>query len=224
MVLKEKMKEETGECFSLNSWLIKCIGDALHHHKEILAFRNGSKIIIFDDIDISVMVEMQSNGFKHPVLQVLRKVDKKPLNAIFAEMDEIKEKRDAGTLLSDEERKNIGRFVKLPRFLRKFFWKRLHQNPFFQKDKIGCATVNSVGLYSKFETWGVAPSIIKTQIIIGSITKEPVIKNDEIIPGYKLLVSLVVNHDLVTGSQIMDFGNTLGEYIEHARGLKECFK
>ena len=51
-------KARTGEGLSFTGWVMKCIGQAVSEHKHIQAMRKGRKsLILFDDVDISVVVE-----------------------------------------------------------------------------------------------------------------------------------------------------------------------
>jgi len=52
-----ELKSRTGEALSFTGWVMKCIGQAVSEHKHIQAMRKGRKsLILFDDVDISVVV------------------------------------------------------------------------------------------------------------------------------------------------------------------------
>ena len=54
----QKIKEETGQSYSLTAYIAFCLGKALDKHKHIQAYRKGlSKLVIFDDVDIDIAIE-----------------------------------------------------------------------------------------------------------------------------------------------------------------------
>ncbi|NIM04069.1 MAG: dihydrolipoamide acyltransferase, partial [Armatimonadetes bacterium] len=74
-----KHKEKTGEALSFTGWIMRCIGQAVDEHKYVQAMRKGKKVVIFDDVDISVMVERVVEARVFPVVFVVRKANKKSL-------------------------------------------------------------------------------------------------------------------------------------------------
>jgi len=52
---------------------MKCIRQAVNEHKYVQAMRKGKKIVIFDDVDISVMVERVVGDRFFPVIFVVAK-------------------------------------------------------------------------------------------------------------------------------------------------------
>jgi pyruvate/2-oxoglutarate dehydrogenase complex dihydrolipoamide acyltransferase (E2) component len=81
-----KHKEKTGEALSFTGWIMKCIGQAVNEHKHVQAMRKGNKIVIFDDVDISVMVERIVDDRVFPVVFVVRKANEKSLREIHDEI------------------------------------------------------------------------------------------------------------------------------------------
>lgn len=50
-------RKESGARISFTAWLLKVIGGTISRHKEVAAFRCGRrKLMVFDDIDISIVV------------------------------------------------------------------------------------------------------------------------------------------------------------------------
>ncbi|MGA1873261.1 MAG: 2-oxo acid dehydrogenase subunit E2 [Thermoplasmatota archaeon] len=78
---------------SFNSWLIKCIGEAVAGFDRIHGIRKGKrKVVIFRDVDISILIEREVNGQKVPLPYVVRKANKKSIEQIF---DEVRSGKDA---------------------------------------------------------------------------------------------------------------------------------
>ena len=80
--------EIEGKKVSFNAWLIKCIGETISQNKLIHAMRKGKrKVVIFNDVDISVMIEREIDGEKVPLPFVVRQVDKKSISEISNEIE-----------------------------------------------------------------------------------------------------------------------------------------
>lgn len=85
-------KARTGEGLSFTGWAMTCIGQAVSEHKHIQAMRKGSKrLILFDDVDISVIVERSVDSRERssetlPMPYVVRRANKKTVNEIGDEI------------------------------------------------------------------------------------------------------------------------------------------
>lgn len=62
-------KKKLSEMISFNSWLIKCISHTVEEFPQIHGIRKGKrKVAIFNDIDISIVIEREIQGEKVPLL------------------------------------------------------------------------------------------------------------------------------------------------------------
>ena len=85
-------KAESGQKISFSTWILKCIAQAISEHKEVHAIKKGSnKAIIYNDTDISILVEKKVNGTLVPLPLVIRKVDSKDVSEIYNEIEKAKE-------------------------------------------------------------------------------------------------------------------------------------
>jgi pyruvate/2-oxoglutarate dehydrogenase complex dihydrolipoamide acyltransferase (E2) component len=67
-----RYREETGERVSFFAWMVKCIAQAVSEHKEVNAYRGRRGVVVFDDVDVSVIVEKTVAGAKILVPCVVR--------------------------------------------------------------------------------------------------------------------------------------------------------
>jgi hypothetical protein len=74
-----------GTSISFNGWLIKTIADVLLQHREATAYRSGRKrLVLFDDINISVIVEKKSGSNRVPIpLVVVKASEKAPSRSLW---------------------------------------------------------------------------------------------------------------------------------------------
>ncbi|HAG09730.1 MAG TPA: hypothetical protein DCK87_09280, partial [Desulfotomaculum sp.] len=61
--LIKNYRNQKKEEISFTAWILKCISQAIVENKSVHAIRKGkNKLIIFDDLDISIVVEKEVNG------------------------------------------------------------------------------------------------------------------------------------------------------------------
>ena len=83
----KKIFKKNGEKYSFTGWICKCVAESLCKHTDLNAYRLGKrKIVVFDDVDIGIIVERIVNGKLRPLGYVLRKVNEKKLNEITKEI------------------------------------------------------------------------------------------------------------------------------------------
>ena len=85
--LLNKYRDENNVEVSFTAWIIKCISQAVVEHKDVHAIRQGkNQLVIFDEIDISLLVEKELHGKKVPLPIVLRKTNEKTAEQIHQEI------------------------------------------------------------------------------------------------------------------------------------------
>src|SRR5258708_6914383 len=66
-------KARTGETLSFTAFLAACVGQAVERNKEVHAYRNWrGQLVLFDDVDVAIMVEREMQGKKFPLTHVVR--------------------------------------------------------------------------------------------------------------------------------------------------------
>jgi len=91
--LKRK-KSGTSDKVSFTSWILKCISQAVSENKQVHALRKSkNKLIIFNDIDISVIVEKKIDDVLVPIPLVIRNVNKKILPRYISKLTKQKNRK-----------------------------------------------------------------------------------------------------------------------------------
>ncbi len=61
-------KARTGETLSFTAFLAACVGRAVERNQEVYAYRNWrGQLVLFDDVNIAIMVERDMRGKKIPL-------------------------------------------------------------------------------------------------------------------------------------------------------------
>ena len=117
---------------SFNGWLIKEIGNVLDKHKEACAYLyNKKRIILFDDINISLIVEKKINDKKVPIPLVIEMTNKKSAIEITLEIESAKNQELTGKDIVLKKRSDALEriYYRLPGFLRRMFWRIMLRSP-----------------------------------------------------------------------------------------------
>lgn len=209
---------------SFTSWIIKCISQAIAENKSVHGIRKGrNKLVIFDDVDISVIVEKEINGEKVPLPVVIRKVNEKELSDIQLEIKSAKEqqvKSEKDYLLGENQYKWAMRlFVALPQFIRLILWRLTLKNPFLMKNMAGTVVVTSLSMIKNVSGWVIPVTIHPICFALGSIVKKPGIFEDRITVREYLYMTVLINHDVIDGAPAARFIARLTSLIESGYDL-----
>ncbi len=215
-------EKNTQKKISFTAWLLKCIGQAASEFKEVHSMMMGkSKIVKFEDVDISISVEKSIEGMKVPIPLVVRRANKKTVIQINDEIRKAQsEEISDPTVLGNHTLKDdIKRYTSLPKFLRKFVLKRKFKDPVRIKQMMGTIMVTSVGMFSSLQGWPIPTTAHPLAFGVGSITKKPAVKDEKIEIREFLAITVLFNHDIVDGAPATRFISRLGELIESGFGL-----
>lgn len=217
-------EQKTGIKLSFTAWLLTCIGKATSEHKAVHSIMQGrKKIVIFDDVDISITVEKSINGIKAPMPLVIRKTNEKNIFQINEEIRSAqKEELSGATVLGKNTvKRKMKIYTSLPKFLRRFFTKKILKNPFKVKQHMGTIILTSVGMFGKVHGWPIPTTVHPLAFAVGGINKRAGVINNEIKIREYLTMTILFNHDVVDGAPAARFVSRLVFLIESGFGLNE---
>lgn len=202
-------RARTGEGLSFMAFVVACVGRAVERHKPVQSYRSwGEKIVLFDDVDVNTMFEVEAEGQKIIRPHILRAVNRKSPFEIHAEIMAFQNNPQG------REAKFIDWFVLLPGFLRRFFLRMLFRNPHWLREINGTVALTSVGMFGTGGGWGLPVSNHTLQITLGGIAKRPALVDGQLVNRQMLCVTISFDHDLVDGAPVARFAHTLKELIE----------
>lgn len=215
-------KDRPGARISFTAWLLKVIGGTISRHKEVAAYRRGRrKLMIFDDIDISIVVEKDVAGRKVPLPLVVRKVQDRSVEEITAEIDRAKTETaaDGKAVLGRGASSLENVYYGLPGAIRRAAWRLMLRRPRYAFGKMGNVVVTSVGMMGRINGWFLQTSIHPISFGVGSITRKPAAVGDGIAARDILHMTVLIDHDAVDGAPMARFIGALAEDIEAGQGL-----
>lgn len=217
------IKKQNGK-ISFTAWLIKCISEAVGQFNQIHSVRKGKrKVIIFEDIDISIVIEREIQGQKVPLPYVIRKTNEKSIEQIYEEIKIGRQQpiEDLGDNILGE-RKNqflMKLYYMMPGFIRRLLLTYIVQNPFLTKQIMGTMVVTSVGMAGKINGWVIPVGIHPLCFAVGSIVKKPGVVENRIEIREYLYLTVLVDHDVIDGAPAVRALSKLTQMMENGYGL-----
>lgn len=217
---REKIKTYRKEVnqISFTAWLIKAISNTIKEYESAASYlKNKSKIFIFEDINISMVVEKESNGQKVPIPLIIEQANERTIESIYEQINDAQkiELTDTDIVLQNNSSRMERLYYYLPGFLRRYFWKYLLKHPHYAFNKMGNVAVTSIGMMGKINGWFIPKSIHPICFGIGSIIKKPVVLKNEIVIREMLNMTILLDHDVIDGADMARFVNALTKNIEN---------
>lgn len=210
-----------GRSVSLFAFLVKSIAATIAEYPELNSVRSGKRIVEFEEIDISVPIELASGGETTSRQIVIRKAAQKTVEQINAEIEQARVRHHASGITGQEDSRAL-RLMRilflLPKALRSAILRRIIRDPFAVKRMSGTTTVTSVSMYG---TSGYAvPYLAGPKALffaLGGVARKAVPFGKQIASREMLSLSVVFNHDIVDGAPAARFANSLRKRIESAK-------
>lgn len=208
-------KGRTGEALSFTAFAMTCLGQAIDANKHMHAYRNRrNQLVIFDDVDVSTLFEVEVDGHKMIRPHVIRAVNKRTFRDLHDEIRAFQAEHH-----TSREANFIGWFVLLPGMLRRLFYWVLFKNPHLLKDYFGTVLMTAVGMFGSGGGWGIPVPNHTLQITLGGIAEKPGIIDGQIEIREYLSVTISFDHDIIDGAPAARFTQRLRELVESAYGL-----
>ncbi len=214
---------KTSKNISFNAWLIKCVSQAVSECKSLHGIRKGKRsVVIFEEVDISIVIEREVDGMKVPLPYVIRKTNEKSVEEIYEEIQSGKSQPitgEADYVLGRKENKwQATIYYRIPGFLRRLAWKYILANPMIIKKNMGTVMMTMVGMMGRINGWVLPVSIHPLSFAVGSIIKKPGVVDNRIEIREFLQLTVLVDHDVVDGAPAVRALTSLSRMIE--RGYK----
>jgi pyruvate/2-oxoglutarate dehydrogenase complex dihydrolipoamide acyltransferase (E2) component len=202
---------------SLTAYLVWCLGHAVTEHPTVHGYIHRGGLIVFDEVDATVMVETEHGGFSFPRAHVLRDVGGRSLLDIHGEL------RGHQRSTQDETAGRIRvlrPLLSLPAPVRRMIYRAYLSDPKRRKRLMGTVAVTSVGMHASHGFWGVAIPQHTLQLVVGGISTRLAMIDGAVHAREMLSLTLAVDHDVVDGSPAVRFAETLTRMIEDAPRLR----
>jgi pyruvate/2-oxoglutarate dehydrogenase complex dihydrolipoamide acyltransferase (E2) component len=209
-----------GKRVSFFAWMVKRIGDGIATHPGVHALRSGRRRLhIFDEVDISIIIEKKLEGSRVPIPLLIRNVNGKSAAEIQEEIRSAQKRpiRDEGEYVLSEQRAGsrlMRFFYLLPQPLRLFLMRRILRNPHRSKAAMGTAVITSLGSVGRLPGWIIPKTMHNLCFALGSVIKKPWVCEGRIEIREIMHMTVIFDHDVVDGAPAMRFMVDLIQTIE----------
>ena len=212
-------RREKGK-ISFNAWLIGTIGRTVHKHELIAAFLQGKrKVVVFLDINISMVVEKTINGQKVPIPMIIEKAQGASLESITRQIDDAKNQKlgEHDIVLRQKAERWERMYYHMPGFIRRYVWKYMLGHPTLAFKKMGNVAITSIGMMGNVKGWFIPVSVHPICFGISTINKKPVVVDDQIAIREIMNMTVLFDHDVIDGANMARFISELSKNIEEGK-------
>ena len=215
--LIQEIEGQTGERISFTAFIIHCLTRAIIEHPHLHAYRDWrNRLVIFDDINITAMFEVEFGGERAPMPHVFVAANHKSLRDIHDELRSVQANPHTG-----EERRNLGFLLSLPGFLRRFLYWIVLRVPRLLRKYSASVMVSAVGMFGDGGGWAITMPNFTLNVTVGGISKKPGVVHEDIAIREYLDLTISVDHDVVDGAPATRFVKSFTELLESAEGLTD---
>lgn len=218
-------KAHTGEGLSFTGWLAYCLARAVDEDKSVQAYLKGRKqLVMFDNVDVGLPVEREIGGKRTPIGYVIRNANHKTFLEIHKEIRAVQaEPPPPGRGMPRWLQFGLLLPIPLSTLFVGLLRAAIRWDPTITVAQAGTVGVTSVGMFGKGRSsgWGLTPPMHSLFLIVGGISRKPVVVDDRIEPREILNLTIGFNHDVVDGGPAARFVQRLLELIESGYGLME---
>jgi pyruvate/2-oxoglutarate dehydrogenase complex dihydrolipoamide acyltransferase (E2) component len=222
-----KQNRQAGKKISFTAWLIKTIADCVALHPAVAGVNDAkhNKVLVFEDVDISIVVEKTVDGVRVPLPYVIRKADKKTLCQIQNEIEAAKAQTvgsESDYVLGEEySAAGMRLFVRLPQWLRLILMRRLVLNhPQRVKDMMGTVMITTAGMVGHTRGWIMPFGMHPLCLAFGSLNEQAAVYRGEIQKREILHLTVLIDHDVIDGIPAARFVDDLVKKLQCGFGLK----
>jgi pyruvate/2-oxoglutarate dehydrogenase complex dihydrolipoamide acyltransferase (E2) component len=210
----KEINNQSSKRYSLTAYIMACVSRAVEENKILHGYRNlWGKIILFHEVDITSIVEIETDGEKFPYAHIVRNCNNKSLGEISRELKKIKDRGD-GVLKNNQSKTFFKIFLHLPAFIRTAFYWISFKFPTLFKKNAGTVLISSFGMYGSGAGWGMGYPIYTLGVFVGSISQKLVIVENQFQEREMIHLTLTFDHDIIDGAPAARFSNRLRELIE----------
>jgi pyruvate/2-oxoglutarate dehydrogenase complex dihydrolipoamide acyltransferase (E2) component len=212
-------KARTGETLSFTAFLIGCLAKAVDEDKRMHAYRKGRRqLVLFDDVDVTTLVEHEVDGERIATPHVIRAANKKTFPQIHQDIRTAQERKATG-FKKTPWREEL--FFSLPAFIRVFVLGMLGSSPHWRKKVEGTVVMTAVGMFGRGAGWGIPMTDYTLCVVLGGIAEKPGVVDGRIEVREYLNATITVDHDIVDGAPLARFSSRFRELVESGYALLE---
>ena len=214
-----RRRRATAEPLSFTALLVATYAHVIGEDSSLQAYRQGKgRVVVFDDVDVAVLVEHIIDGDRVPVPHIVRSANRKTPSEVDLEIRSAQGENDP----YGRARRFAGVWLALPAIVRRFALTRLLASPHRRKKYTGTAAVTALSMFGKGTGWGIPFVSHSICLTVGGVGRKPGIGPDgRVEPREMVCLTLSVDHDVVNGAPLARFISRFRKSVETASLLGE---
>ena len=208
-------RERTGERLSLTAYVATCLARTLDEFPRFNSFRKGRRLIVLDDVTISVLFEREIDGERIPEPVGVQSATRKTYRQVNDELRAAQEQ--AVQRLGSATGTAWIRFI--PGFLLRAFIRLASRNIGMQK-RFGVVGLTAVGMFGSGPTWLVPLTSATVTVAVGAIAKRPALVDGALQEREHLCLTVSFDHDIVDGAPAARFTSRFAELLSSGDELR----
>jgi pyruvate/2-oxoglutarate dehydrogenase complex dihydrolipoamide acyltransferase (E2) component len=201
--------EQTGEKISLTAYVVRCLARMIKNNPGLNSFIRGRRLIILDDVTISVLIERDLPDEKVPEPTGIMKAHTK--NTLQIQNEIRKAQNNRGDKLGNLSGSAWIRFI--PKFLLRTFVRIAERNIRMAK-RYGKVSVTAVGMFSRDAAWFIPHGTTTVLITVGGINRKTVEIEGNFISREHLCLTGSFDHNIVDGAPAARFMKQFTDLIK----------
>lgn len=210
--LRKKLKhisKESRKEISLNAYVLFCFAKTIVENRAVQAMEGRkNRLIIFDDVDIFFPLECTINQTKTLIPTIIRKANSLSPSIINKQI------QTAQNLSKIPFDKSQIFFLKLPIFIKAWFYKYWMKQPIHRKQHFGTAYFSAIGTFGPSKDWGIPIPMQSIGLFLGSIHQKESTLNDHGSNTEILHFTISVDHNIVDGGELGRFLKAFKENVK----------
>jgi len=212
--LMAEHRSRTGEVLSLTAYVVTCMARALADFPELNAFRTGRRLIVLEDVTVSVAFEREVNGESVPEPIAIQAVNRKSYREVHDEL------RAAQTRTAEPIGSAMGTaWTRLiPAFLLRTVTRLAYRDVGVWM-QYGVVGVTSVGMFGSGPMWLVPLASSTITVSVGSIAKRATFVDGAVQEREHLCLTLTFDHEVVDGAPAARLTSRFAEILSSGHEL-----
>lgn len=211
---------------SFFAWLTGEISRCIADNRHVQALSGGRRrLILFEDVDATVLVEKKVEGHRVPLPLVIRRANSKTAGEIHQEIRAAQRQsvqdegdfvlsRGGGNGRGTPSSRMMRLFYRMPGWCRVLITRLLLRDPFRTKAMMGTVVITSIGSVGRLPGWVIPRSMHNLCFALGSVIRKPRVVEDRIEIREILHMTVLFDHDVVDGAPAARFMTELVERLE----------
>lgn len=208
---KAETRRKGEKTCSLTTFISCCFAQVIGEKPEMQAYRSwpANKMIIFDEVDVLLIVEKKIEGADFPWIHTIRSCERRTV----LEVEESIRKVRTEPLGKDLRTRVATWLTKQPEFIRKWVWFLPRNNPYLLKYAIGTVAVTSFGMHARGHGVGLPITPMTLTLAVGSVDKKLEYRNGVLVERDYLSLNISADHDVIDGAPLARFVHKMNKKI-----------